>query len=427
MATSPRRVPLALKLTMLLLGVSLVPLMAASVLNLRRGVETVESTALRNLQLLARVTATRLDQLLVGTSQLQQLVAQDDAIVGLCNAAPTERDAWLPLVQEKLNTLVATNPDVASSFVTDADGVGLVSTNPKNVGMDLTFREYWQRGKAGDTYVSQILVGKTSGRPGIYFSGPVRDADGAITGVHVVKLQGESVHEIIDSVSVRGDRGYAILTDSDSIVLAHPDKSLLYHSVATLGDERIKAIDPEVRYGTPTVSSLELEDLRGPLTSDRVAGSTSFYDEPTDETMIVGFAPMNRRAWMVSILQPRSDFDTPLQALQRAALFIALAIGLLSLLVGLWQARAIVRPIEKLKAASVLIAGGDLSARAEVSTHDEIADLANSFNSMVPKLEERARMRDALLLAAEIQENLLPAAAPRRPRPRHRRHQYPRG
>ena len=62
--------------------------------------------------------------------------------------------------------------------------------------------------------------------------------------------------------------------------------------------------------------------------------------------------------------------------------------------------------------AATRIAGGDLTTRATVRTHDEIHDLAEAFNAMVPKLQEHTQMEHSLRLAKEIQQNLLPDGPP---------------
>jgi sigma-B regulation protein RsbU (phosphoserine phosphatase) len=82
-------------------------------------------------------------------------------------------------------------------------------------------------------------------------------------------------------------------------------------------------------------------------------------------------------------------------------------------MLGLYAARSFVRPLKKLTAATERIAEGDMTARADVDTRDEIGELAHIFNGMVPKLQEHSKMQDALRLAMEIQRNLLPQAPPK--------------
>lgn len=89
-----------------------------------------------------------------------------------------------------------------------------------------------------------------------------------------------------------------------------------------------------------------------------------------------------------------------------------LAVVLVSALLGV---RRLTRPINHLMDAARKIASGDLDAKAEVHTGDELQELAETFNTMTPRLRDHMRVRSALDLAMEVQQHLLPAVAPRVP------------
>jgi phosphoserine phosphatase RsbU/P len=127
---------------------------------------------------------------------------------------------------------------------------------------------------------------------------------------------------------------------------------------------------------------------------------------------IAGYALMKQRPWKVNVVQPRSEFDQPLRHLAWQQAGMIAGVGLISVLAAMMVAHRLVRPIRSLTEAGARAAEGDWSARAQVSTHDELADLANTFNDMMPKLKERAAMEDALRLANEIQQHLLPQGSP---------------
>ncbi len=87
------------------------------------------------------------------------------------------------------------------------------------------------------------------------------------------------------------------------------------------------------------------------------------------------------------------------------------AIALATFLASGW----ITANISKLAAATRRLSQGDFEARVDILTHDELRELGDSFNAMIPALQERLAIKESLDLAREIQRNLLPAEAPHTP------------
>lgn len=59
------------------------------------------------------------------------------------------------------------------------------------------------------------------------------------------------------------------------------------------------------------------------------------------------------------------------------------------------------------------VSKGDLKGMVPVLTNDEFGFIAGHTNTMIEGLRDRMRMRQGLILAREVQQNLLPASAPR--------------
>ncbi len=75
-----------------------------------------------------------------------------------------------------------------------------------------------------------------------------------------------------------------------------------------------------------------------------------------------------------------------------------------ALALGLLARRYVVGPIRRVASAATALADGDLSARVEISTDDEIADLAKAFNVMGEAVRFREeRLHKELELAKRIQ------------------------
>lgn len=70
------------------------------------------------------------------------------------------------------------------------------------------------------------------------------------------------------------------------------------------------------------------------------------------------------------------------------------------------------RPIRELADASNRVAAGDLDARVKVVRKDELGQLGQAFNDMVPALRDRMKIRESLHVAMQVQQSLLPEKAP---------------
>jgi two-component system, NarL family, sensor histidine kinase BarA len=96
-------------------------------------------------------------------------------------------------------------------------------------------------------------------------------------------------------------------------------------------------------------------------------------------------------------------FRTRLDALKRDILFVTLGVIGLGVLFTIILTRILLRPIEKLVAATEIVARGELIYTVDIDSGDEIGDLARAFNQMTlqlkgsrtdleKKVEERTRL-----------------------------------
>jgi two-component system sensor histidine kinase BaeS len=85
-------------------------------------------------------------------------------------------------------------------------------------------------------------------------------------------------------------------------------------------------------------------------------------------------------------------------------LWLALGLIALSVLLAVWLARHLLRPVAALRAVTERLARGQFDARAPLLSRDELAELALHVNSMAQSLEESERQRRKML--ADISHEL---------------------
>ena len=94
----------------------------------------------------------------------------------------------------------------------------------------------------------------------------------------------------------------------------------------------------------------------------------------------------------------QGDFPISMRDLPEAALFAAIAVGVLGVGLGIGLSRGLSSPISELAKAAQAIGQGRFDQRVPVSNHSqELYDLATAFNGMAAGLEESERMRSQML------------------------------
>jgi len=96
----------------------------------------------------------------------------------------------------------------------------------------------------------------------------------------------------------------------------------------------------------------------------------------------------------------------------RVILGLAVVTSLLIFGILFFLRQRIIVPVLSLNDGAKDVASGDLSVRLKPTGSNEISDLMDSFNEMVGGLRHRDQLRQSLLIAKEVQQNLLPTKNP---------------
>lgn len=80
---------------------------------------------------------------------------------------------------------------------------------------------------------------------------------------------------------------------------------------------------------------------------------------------------------------------------------IIFATGVITVMISLWLARRVNRPLLEMSlTARKIAASGDMSETVPVKRHDEVGELARSFNQMIRRLREQERLRQEFIANA---------------------------
>src|SRR4051794_16899188 len=93
------------------------------------------------------------------------------------------------------------------------------------------------------------------------------------------------------------------------------------------------------------------------------------------------------------VADPLTSVDQALESLRNRFIAVGLGALLLSVVIAIWLANLITRPLRRMAAVASAVDSGDLTHRIDYSGEDEVGVLADSFNNMMDRLEEGFRLQ----------------------------------
>ena len=215
---------------------------------------------------------------------------------------------------------------------------------------------------------------------------------GEIKGVMFALVSWKSIQKLVDTEVIKdafqglvseGERPspYAWIWDSDAdTIIGHPRRELYYQSVSRdiqLPQMTQAVLANEVGWGLYPEYNFKGEDKNAAF--KRCA---ALDENALEEGDVAG-------GWVVGVGIDNDDIYATAEELRALLLGGTFGVVIVSVLFTLFIAKRTTGPIGELQKTSRRVAEGDLSARAEIQSKDELAELATDFNRMTRKLKEQ--------------------------------------
>ena len=119
------------------------------------------------------------------------------------------------------------------------------------------------------------------------------------------------------------------------------------------------------------------------------SGTTTFQSRRGGETvaMLGTYSPIPNIGWGMIVQRKLSDAYASVEDMRRQTVRWGVLIILMSLLVGIFAAKYITKPLDQLTHTARSIAQRDFSQRADVRSRTEIGELAETFNRMAEEIQ----------------------------------------
>jgi len=217
----------------------------------------------------------------------------------------------------------------------------------------------------------------------------------------------EALTELISSVKIL-KTGYAALLTRNGVILAHPMKdAIMNETFFSIAEARN---DPYLRE----------------LGRKMIRGETGFvhYQSLVGFKSWMYYAPIPSTGWTLAVVFPEAELLENVRKLSMTMAAMGFAGILLLTLAVIGIARAIIRPLQMLTAATDQVASGNFDmALPTVHSDDEVGILTRDFQAMQASLKEyiknltettaaKERIQSELKVATNIQASLLPRIFP---------------
>jgi signal transduction histidine kinase len=303
-------------------------------------------------------------------SKIEQFVLEIERTTrGATKSQEITEKGLSPEYQFELRRLLVIAPAITEAMAIDSKGIAQVAVSrftsvlPRGKKIDSASPALQIAGE-GKSYFSPVYFFRDS-EPYMTIAVPIERYAGRVIGVLQVQVNLKYVWDLVSKLKVgTGGSAYAVARNGD--LIAHPDISLVLQRRNMAHLEQVNAaFQPQP--GGERPQGTVVNNLHG-------------------KPVFSSWTLIPDLGWAVFVEQPVEEVYGPLYAsLFRTSGFLLVGLGM-ALVASLIVARRVVRPLETLRKGVQRIGGGDLNARLEVNTGDEIEVLADEFNKMTENL-----------------------------------------
>ncbi|MBE7554089.1 MAG: GAF domain-containing protein [Anaerolineales bacterium] len=224
----------------------------------------------------------------------------------------------------------------------------------------------------------------SSGDVGLDAVVPIYAADKHLLGVLDTSLTLKGLGDFLQSLPV-SKNGETFIVDRDGLLVA---SSTITQPFIRVGDDikRLSALesaDPVAQSATHS-----LEQQFGTLAN--ISTAQPFYFDLAGERQFAQATPYRDEYgldWLIVVAIPESDFMAHINANNRNTTLL-IAVSLLgAIAIATLTARWVTRPVLRLNQSARALAQGDWTQRMATNRHDEVGQLARSFNWMAEQLQ----------------------------------------
>ncbi len=360
-----------------LLPISLILVLSMSTLSFLTYNQTsnflVESS-LNTMQVTTLTLQRMLDYALTSTSSFIKITAENTHVIDFASMSEhseneiSEMNSWFGRRTQELPMMNGFN-------LIDTKGIIIASSNPRAIGTDLSFRDYFQSAVKGIIPKNEPRMSTITNEVLLAVVIPVENEDGQIVGVLSGDISFAKVYDTVFKGIKVGEDGYAFAIDSEGRIVLDPNKNNLF------------------KENTPISSKMK--------EITKSADGVSDYVNLAGFPVIAYHTKLKGSDITVIARAEERDIFSDLDEMSMLAIISTIIGVIISAIISYIIIRPVVSSIGKGANFALEVANGNLDAHLDVNRKDEIGELANSLRSIPESLkqiiDEYSRVRNELV------------------------------
>lgn len=239
-----------------------------------------------------------------------------------------------------------------------------------------------------ETDVSDLAYYAPANEPAAFVAAPVF-GHGEVAGVIVLQISNREVYQLAQDYTGLGDTGETIIASKvgEMAVCITPIRH-----------------DPNAAF----IRRIAIQSDRTTPIQEAVEGKngTGVYVDYRGKEVIAAWRFSPHLQWGVVVKVDATEALAPVVRLRDRLVAVGIGIVVIVVLASAIVSASISRPIIRLTETIQTFAEGDLARRAEISSRNEIGQLANSFNEMADKLKKITVSRDELSAEIDVRQRV---------------------
>jgi methyl-accepting chemotaxis protein len=351
------------KILLAMLVVSIVPVLGVWFFNYQSALDRSERQVEERLSTYARNLSGEVDGWL---DMNRRMLAQNAALSDISGMRGNQQNPVLEAIVAIYGWTY-----LAFTVAPDGNNIGRSDGNPVTFYGD---RDYFQQVVRGAPFGKQVVIGRTSHRPALILSSPIRGTNQELRGVLAIAMTLDDISQSVANTRV-GNSGIAFLLDEAGQVIAHPSEEF----TSTRKD---LSSHPAFQSAGSAGSKVIFEDERGSKT--------------------IAFTHRTQDGWVIVAQQPYAEAYAALSDINRASILLLIVATGLGLVAALLFSRQLSLPIRQLTQVADNLSKGQLDVSISgLDRGDEIGALARAIDRLGTSIKyAMERMRKAKQKAA---------------------------